>query len=259
MPALPGTIGLTNIPDGASIVAADHRNNYVAIQAAVNALIALFSNGSVDGDPMVWDGILSKWVAASTLAAGRPRAPRVVTSAWAGGPPASPVDQDIWIATGLDVNGTRGGFQYNAGSASPYKWEWIGGSAITLPNGNLNAVVNGGTNLGSGYFGLAGSTLYTPARAGDYRIRGYLGAFANGAVNAGDVIVNAVANSALVAGLGSDERVAATGFDQFPFVIDFLCQANAAASSLGVGMNTPNNATWKFSLAALNVTPTRIA
>src|SRR4051812_34990772 len=101
MPALPGTIALTNIPDGASIVAADHRNNYAAVQAAVNALIGVFSNGVLDGDPMVWDGTLSKWVAASTLAAGRPRAPRVVTSAFSGGPPASPVDGDVWIATAV--------------------------------------------------------------------------------------------------------------------------------------------------------------
>lgn len=43
---VPSSLALTNIADGASIVAADHRNNYTAIQAAVNALIGFFAAGS---------------------------------------------------------------------------------------------------------------------------------------------------------------------------------------------------------------------
>jgi hypothetical protein len=57
-------------------------------------------------------------------------APTITTSTIAGGPPASPKDGDIWIATGVDANGTRWQFQYNAGSASTYKWEFIGGSSV---------------------------------------------------------------------------------------------------------------------------------
>jgi hypothetical protein len=52
MPVLPGTIALTNIADGASIVAADHRNNYAAIQAAVNQLLAVM-NVDAKGDLLV--------------------------------------------------------------------------------------------------------------------------------------------------------------------------------------------------------------
>lgn len=40
MTALPSSLALTTIVDGSNIVAADHRNNYAAIQAAVNALVA---------------------------------------------------------------------------------------------------------------------------------------------------------------------------------------------------------------------------
>jgi hypothetical protein len=32
MPVLPSSLALTSIADGSSIVAADHRNNYAAIQ-----------------------------------------------------------------------------------------------------------------------------------------------------------------------------------------------------------------------------------
>lgn len=37
---LPSSLTLTNIADGGPIVASDHRNNYTALQIAVNALIA---------------------------------------------------------------------------------------------------------------------------------------------------------------------------------------------------------------------------
>lgn len=55
---------------------------------------------------------------------------KVTTSTLAGGPPASPTDKDIWIATAVDANGTRWAFQFNAGSASASKWEFIGGPPI---------------------------------------------------------------------------------------------------------------------------------
>lgn len=43
---LPASLALANIADGAAIVAADHRNNYTQIQAAVNALVAALSGGT---------------------------------------------------------------------------------------------------------------------------------------------------------------------------------------------------------------------
>lgn len=62
MPALPSSLALTTIGDGASIIAADHRNNYTAVQTAVNAIVGVFSNGSVAGDLMIWDAAAVKWV-----------------------------------------------------------------------------------------------------------------------------------------------------------------------------------------------------
>lgn len=56
--------------------------------------------------------------------------PTVITSSWSAGPPGSPSDGDIWIASGVDSNGVRWQFQYNAGSASAYKWEFIGGAPM---------------------------------------------------------------------------------------------------------------------------------
>jgi hypothetical protein len=162
MPALPASLALNSI--SGEIAASPLNSDYAAIQTAVNALIAILSNGVLDGDPMVWDGVNAKWIAASTLAAGRPRAPRVVTSTMAGGPPASPVDQDIWVATAVDANGTRWAFQYNAGSASTFKWEFIGGPPVrSLVDTDESSVTVGA------WFDLAtvGPTVAL-ARAGDY-------------------------------------------------------------------------------------------
>jgi hypothetical protein len=46
MPSLPSSLALTSIPASSEILSADHRNNYTAIQTAVNALIAALSSGS---------------------------------------------------------------------------------------------------------------------------------------------------------------------------------------------------------------------
>jgi len=56
---VPSSLALTNIADGASLVASDHRNNYTAIQAAVNALTSFFGSGSL-GSTLRFDG--TNWV-----------------------------------------------------------------------------------------------------------------------------------------------------------------------------------------------------
>jgi hypothetical protein len=92
---------------------------------------------------------------------------RVTTSTFAGGPPGSPVDGDIWIATAVDGNGTRWMFQYNAGSASAYKWEFIGGAPV------LSAVDGTETTTSTSFTDLATvGPSFTAVRAGDYLVNG---------------------------------------------------------------------------------------
>lgn len=55
MAALPSSISLTSILDGALAIAADVRNNYAAIQTAVNALITALSGGTA-GDVLGGNG-----------------------------------------------------------------------------------------------------------------------------------------------------------------------------------------------------------
>lgn len=53
MPTVPSSLSLTNIPDGAQIIASAHRNNYASIQAAVNALQAILADVDAKGDLLV--------------------------------------------------------------------------------------------------------------------------------------------------------------------------------------------------------------
>lgn len=55
---------------------------------------------------------------------------KTTTSDFSSGPPSNPSTGDIWIASNVDGNGTRWQFQYNAGSVSAYKWEFIGGPPV---------------------------------------------------------------------------------------------------------------------------------
>lgn len=94
--------------------------------------------------------------------------PKVTTSALSAGPPASPVDKDIWIATDVNGNGdgTRWQFQYNAGSASPYKWEFIGGPDM---RGFDDATHAASASPSFTYSALAAPTITVP-RAGEYDV-----------------------------------------------------------------------------------------
>lgn len=94
--------------------------------------------------------------------------PTVTTSSWSAGPPSSPSDGDLWIASGVDSNGTRWQFQYNAGSASANKWEFIGG-----PPMHVDDQTGGSTTSTSAVDLGGGSTVLTltPGRAGNYAIR----------------------------------------------------------------------------------------
>ena len=92
---------------------------------------------------------------------------KITTSAFSGGPPASPSDGDIWIASGVDSNGTRWQFQYNAGSSSAYKWEFIGGIPMVK-------IASGGDFPVSGTWGVTSCGTWTITRAGEYFLSGYL-------------------------------------------------------------------------------------
>ena len=75
-------------------------------------------------------------------------------------PPASPADGDLW-ALPVDVpTGTTWLFRYNAGSASAYKWQFVGGPPFHWMPGDW-------TTTGQGAWQIGGTGFYLP-RPGDY-------------------------------------------------------------------------------------------
>jgi hypothetical protein len=106
--------------------------------------------------------------------------PKVTISAIGGGPPASPGDGDIWIATGVDAAGARWKFQYNAGSASAYKWEFIGGSDVLAEIPTDETLT---TSTGAAVDLATVGPRHVLARAGDYDFIGGAG-FWHSAANA---------------------------------------------------------------------------
>jgi hypothetical protein len=107
------------------------------------------------------------------------------------GPPVGPVSGDVWVATdvGGAGSGVRWAFQYNAGSASPYKWEFIGGTKKTsYDNTPQNPLANTPTTYGP---------AFTVPRSGEYLVTAQ-GQFAGGA--AGNIgIVQPILDAAAVA------------------------------------------------------------
>lgn len=84
-------------------------------------------------------------------------------SALSGGPPASPGEGDLWIATGIDADGTEWLFKYNS-SETTYKWKFLGGSAQGFYGAMVASLTPASTWVTVKALALA--------RAGDYQVRG---------------------------------------------------------------------------------------
>lgn len=173
----------------------------------------------------------------------------IVQQDLATGPPASPVNGMIWIATNVDANGRVWLFRYNASSASTFKWEFIGGSPLlfTAPTGN-GWPASGANNVGAFYSGVA--------RAGDYLCEATVsGQNTAGSSNTFEIGFNTVTTSMhaiaarLTIGAGLDYSL--TGYDVLTGVAaGATIWTNGVALSSGSGAASP---------AELKVTPIRIA
>ena len=90
--------------------------------------------------------------------------PKITSGAMSAGPPTSPSDGDIWIATAVG-SGVAWQFRYNAGSASIYKWEFIGGPPLVSQD-----TARTGRQVGSNsaWLAIPGIGNLVTVRAGDY-------------------------------------------------------------------------------------------
>lgn len=155
-------------------------NNIVAaIQTALSARVSKPS-GIVTGEAAVWNG--TGWdrstvtrIGASSLGSGTPTYGKVLhgdgtwdfAASYALTLPASPVDgQEAVLVDSLTAPTYQWRFRYNAGSASTFKWEFVGGAPAYA------AVETSETTASGTAVDLAtvGPTITVP-RAGDYLLR----------------------------------------------------------------------------------------
>lgn len=216
--------------------------------------------GLADHDVPVWNGTTFVRSGSRQINNGGQVLPVITSGAFASGPPGTPSDGDIWLATGVDANGTVWQFRYNAGSASSFKWEFVGGSDLQVAQTNLNVVVNTLTTTG-GFFYSAGTMTYSAARPGDYQVSGVVAVFTNGDATGGDTLANAIGNGGLVTGLQIGvTREATTNLNSTivqPF--DWTVTGLTSLGVVGVSVDTPNNTVWKVGQVHLKIHPKRVS
>ena len=180
MPILPNSLALTTIGDGALVLASDHRNNYAAIQNAVNQLIGW-------GAEMTLANTYANRPAANTVSPGVLFFATDTQGVWRsdgavwtlvsqGSPLITPAQMSVAPFTtpydgqriDLQVDASSGinwRFKYRAASGSSFRWEFLGGPPMNaiVTTGETNATTTGS------YLDLAtvGPRVVLP-RAGDY-------------------------------------------------------------------------------------------
>lgn len=169
------------------------------------------------------------------------------TSAWSNGPPPSPGDGDIWIAAGVDSNGTRWSFQYNAGSASSYKWEFLGGGELYTANNTAN------TFNSAGWTRIATVAI---SRAGEYLIRSNMSATMGAAAQVESLLANCDNNGSLFNGNNADSLSVASG-DRFEISTELVVTSAGTSLDVVASGNGPTQAT--VNRVVLSATPRRIS
>jgi hypothetical protein len=179
--------------------------------------------------------------------------PKITTSSLAGGPPGSPADKDIWVATGVDANGTRWQFQYNAGSGSSLKWEFIGGPPARVVIDTDEAIA--GTNAWANC--ATTGPDFVASRAGDYLIR-YAGRSqspAGGATTVHLGVANASVSATPIGETATEDQTAASKF------VNLGNETKITGVTAGQTLRMQYFSTAQlssFGMRTIHVTPTRV-
>jgi hypothetical protein len=178
--------------------------------------------------------------------------PRITTSPLSGGPPASPDDGDIWIATGVDATGSRWQFQYDAAESTAYKWKFIGGPPAFILNGG--GIANTVANV---FQERVTATRIVVARAGTY-IAEAGGMVSQGVANTradlgpGTVSSGAAMVANAAAGMNAGSLAVLTGS-----AITTVAAGETFNVMMRTGDATPGNCVWYD--IQLRVTPVKVA
>jgi hypothetical protein len=148
---LPSSLALTTIASDAEILSSDHRNNYAAIQAAVNALIAALSGGSSGQVLTAADAADVQWAAGRTTY--RKTVAKAVNSTTSA---TDLLNGEITIAAG--VMGTTGLVRLTAGG------DWVQNTGAGAAPPRFQVIFGGTTLFDTGTPGA--TTIQNAGRAG---------------------------------------------------------------------------------------------
>jgi len=140
--------------------------------AVWSPIVAADITSPVNGQFIKGSGGVAVWAPITPADVGLPK---ITTSAQSGGPPASPANNDIWIATGIGANNIYWMLQYDSSEAT-YKWKFVGGPANSLDYGaaaQSNTVANTWQQMNN--------PQITIARSGIYQLRAHCRFYWNGA------------------------------------------------------------------------------
>lgn len=179
-----------------------------------------------------------------------PPGSKTTVSLLSGGPPGSPSDGDIWIATAVDANGTRWQFQYNAGSASAFKWEFIGGPRY----GTTIATSEATTSTSPVDLATVGPNV-TLARSGDYWVEfGFTVGGNSGANAAGELFVGGTD-----LGIGVQGQAVNGSGGVFPYWTVRSVLGRSAGDVMKLKYSVSNGVSTTYSTRFIFVTPIRVA
>jgi hypothetical protein len=185
------------------------------------------------------------WIQPTNLDVGLPN---ITTSTFSGGPPASPVEGDIWIATNISddaASNKRWSFSYRAADAATRPWKFIGGAPI-----QRNGV--GSTNTADSAYHDTGHS-WTVTRGGIYVVKGNLsGAIGSGGAGSLQISYNVNGSDVGNMGLGS---FAASAF----FTIEGASIAVTPNAASVVKLRYWANNAFTNNYGSLSITPTEIA
>jgi hypothetical protein len=172
--------------------------------------------------------------------------------------PASPFDGQEFSLVVDATNGVVWRFKYNAGSASAFKWEFIGGGAI-VQNVSAHFIFNTMNQVGATGWYYPTGLSWSAIRAGDYEVDGIINFDPNGA-NAAPFYSDSFAGSVVTsAGAGETYFTDITAaHNQFSYSLTRI-NGVTAAQTIGLCGLAPTPGTNKFDQGWVRIRPIRLS
>lgn len=228
MPSITLTDPVTGTTVASGLIATNNAN-------LRNLLNAGLDGANLRGNPALVANEIPQWNGTQFI-----RGPAITTSTIAGGPPGSPKDLDIWIATAVDANRVRWLFQYNAANT---EWQFLGGGSVW----STGTVAIPGTSTWTTLLS------FTAARAGTYLVSGGFFATCN-AGGAGSWLIGAGLGGVIQASTAQMVVVAGNTFTLTSIPWTVTVTAGQVINLMGFANQTSTGPVESLSIVPIRIT-----